>query len=410
MLSFLRRHHPEINEEDILAIFRRLNLTSSGRITFDEFSSFFAFGKNGRDLANDSPLRNRENSRSKRLSSRSSSKKFSQTQPISTNQNPISRSPPPQVLVERAGYTDHKQRILSSTTKLYPASKRERTPPKPTDLGRKADYTAREKVVSRTSYKEARDTYIHDKYSINKTDSSVKFVQPEKVENKDLLVFLDMIKKILVFSEKIEDTQQTLFTTSGVNLHHLFRVGDEEAKGALTMTEMSKLLAAFGVSLTIPQIVKMFSLSLKVKKSESSVLSFSDFMSFFAPIGCKSQINMFNSFMFSKNQAMNASISLGTAELLKLIIELQLKKQEELEISVTQMGKRAAERIANEVGKGKSGEIFWDDFSTCLNNAGIRYFPSHIMYLFREFSADNFLKVDLTSLNDLFTIYSTNFN
>lgn len=238
------------------------------------------------------------------------------------------------------------------------------------------------------------------RYSVSHSSSGVT--------KNDLQIFGEILKKIIVFCNKIEETQRKLYKETDINILHLFRIADEGNKGFLLQEELWELLTSLNIDITLDQLLEFLKYSTKTKYlTKSQKINFSVFMMIFTPISPTTVSLMHDSFVWSESTAKKATISDRSTELIGLLLDLKRKLYKEMQQDTKKISFVARRAVLKEITKSRvADDIEWKDLLIFLKDLGIKFFTDDLIYIFREIGTDGLRIIKEKDFNHFFGVFS----
>jgi hypothetical protein len=301
------------------------------------------------------------------------------------------------------------------------------------DLGKNIDSPVTEELLpeneEETPPSNHRDLSFNEmKVSLNLQQETPKFDITVKealtnVKEADLAHFREVIKKIIVFYEGIEEFKIELFSLPNVDIFGRFASFDKENKGYLSLSEFWRLLKLFGIDINEEQLILYLKLILKKQFiSSDSRFTEADLARCFAPLDDKGLPQLAHTPRLNPFEA-NTAREINTSEAKEQnsaqpvpeeactrmddIVKLQISMHQEIAIDVKEINYLARKSLFKALTNQEERPLLAPDLCSFMRRHSSQFKDEDLVYVFREFNSKIPRVVDETEFLMFFKLYST---
>jgi hypothetical protein len=218
---------------------------------------------------------------------------------------------------------------------------------------------------------------------------------------------INLFKKILIYSTKLEELKNELFTNNpDFNLFGIFKIYDEDDDGFLLNQQFEKLIIDIGFQLSGLQLDRLMCyLNNFLTKSKEKInidnINFTNFTKLFFPSNKDSSQIFHNLYKGSTKARKHDDLVIKESEfhLMRQIVIIMLRKLDDISSLVQSLKSSDIDEAFKIVSMSKN-VITWDCLTSFLENSGIKFIDEDLEHIFMNFRTKQFTTISYETFID----------
>jgi hypothetical protein len=216
-----------------------------------------------------------------------------------------------------------------------------------------------------------------------------------------------ILKKIIVFYERIEEIKNQIHNEKDFSLAHHFSSFDFENKGYLTLNEFVQLFNSFGINIGRGEIVEYLKLILKKASIRpESRLTEADLAKCFAPLNAEGKLLLYSSTNSRQEGAGKYEVKPHLSAKLDEIVQLQIKLHCELIKEIKPIDPSMLPKLFKVLSENKA-VASCEQITQFLKLNDVKFFENDVIFIFREFNCRQPKELHENEFLAFFRLYAT---
>lgn len=232
-------------------------------------------------------------------------------------------------------------------------------------------------------------------------------VGTEPVKPSTIEILCMIMKKIIVFYERIEELKNQIHSDRDFSLANHFSSFDFENKGYLTLVEFTQLFNSFGVNIGRGEIVEYLKLILKRSsiRPESRLIE-ADLAKCFAPLNAEGKLLMYSSTSSRSDRQPKYEVKPTISAKLDEIVQLQVKLHCELIKEIKSIDPSVLPKLFKLISQNLPVAT-WEHIIVFLRTNDVKFFENDVIFIFREFNSRSPKELNEAEFVSFFRQYAT---
>ena len=223
---------------------------------------------------------------------------------------------------------------------------------------------------------------------------------------------LNMFKKIIVYSSKIEDLKQSIFEKNpDFNIVSIFELYDEDHNGELTQEEFTDLTMDIGIKLSDKKLQKLiYYLKGTNPGNRKRSLTFAEFINLFYPF---SMDNTYVHELYYNNQEKRRQNEMSYDEdgvviqeedflTMRSILTLLIKKLDDITKMIHSLQNEDLKILYYIITGGRKTDITWKILDDFFEQHDITFIEEDLVHVFRVMNSKNYATISFTDFEAFF--------